>query len=329
MTALAQTNGKLEGIPLLTNIQRYSLQDGPGIRTTVFLKGCPLRCPWCHNPETQLTRLEINYEIDKCTGCARCAEVCPSNSISIEKNGEEAFLRFNRSKCIGCGKCADVCITHAREIVGKEWSMESIIKEATADRLFYTNSGGGVTISGGDPMYFQAFTTELARRLQNEDVHVAIETSAFGQWHYFEKLMKYVNLFMIDIKTMDANKYKNVIKGDLRIILNNLEKLVQSGAIVRVRLPIIPGFNNQKTDYEAYAEYLGKLSGKIEAVDILPFHSYGEKKYKLLGIIDDYKYRNVNSMESKEVKTLIEMLTEVGFVLGHSINVGGLIGVKK
>ncbi|WP_206811706.1 glycyl-radical enzyme activating protein [Paradesulfitobacterium ferrireducens] len=328
---MSTAEAQLENIkePLITNIQRYSLQDGPGFRTTIFLKGCPLRCPWCHNPDTQLTKKEISYYAEKCIGCGRCAERCPTGSTYIEQRGQEAFLKYDRSKCIGCGKCADACLTGARDIAGREMPMAEIIREAAADNMFFFNSGGGVTISGGDPMMFPEYTLELAKNLRQEGLHVALETSAFGPWHHLQPLLQYVNLFLIDIKAMDAEKYKNIIKGNLDVILNNFENLVKAGAAVRARLPMIPGFNNSQRDYEAYTEYLGKFVGRIEAVDLLPFHSYGEKKYQLLGRMESYQYLNVNSMEAKELKPFIKMLIEAGFVAGKSLTVGGLIGVNK
>ena len=314
--------------PLISNIQRYSLQDGPGFRTTIFLKGCPLRCPWCHNPDTQSIEPEISYYSEKCIGCGRCVERCPTGSIYTEIKGKDTFLRNDRSKCIGCGKCVDACLSGARDIIGRKMPINEIIREAAADAMFFFNSGGGVTISGGDPMLFPDYTLELAKLLKKEGLHVALETSAFGQWQHLEKLRKYIDLFLIDIKTMDADKCKNVIKGDLELILGNFSKLVEAGASVRARLPMIPGFNNSQSDYEAYTKYLRNFVGKIDAVDLLPFHSYGEKKYELLGRKENYQFQNVNSMEGKELKPFLLMLIEAGFVAGKSLTVGGLIGVK-
>jgi len=320
------TGNKIK-IPLITNIQRYSLQDGPGIRTTIFVKGCPLRCPWCHNPETQKTLPEINYNVEKCIGCAKCAEVCPTGATYIEGEGTDSFLRFDRTKCTGCGKCVKVCLAGARELIGQSITMDEIVKEALADRLFFMNSGGGVTISGGDPLLFPQFTLELAKRFKKEMVHLAIETAAFCRWTDLEQLVEHVDLFLIDLKTMDAVKYKKHIHGDLNVILKNLENLLESKASVRVRLPIIPGFNDSFEDYEAMVNYLDQIRDKIESADILTFHSYGEKKYQLLGR-DDYEYRNVHSMTFKPIKPLVDMLTEVGFIPGVSLTVGGLIGVN-
>jgi pyruvate formate lyase activating enzyme len=314
--------------PLISNIQRYSLQDGPGFRTTIFLKGCPLRCPWCHNPDTQSIEPEISYYVEKCTGCGRCAERCPTGATYTEVKGKESFLRYDRTKCIGCGKCVEACLSGARDIAGRKMPLKEIIREATADAMFFFNSGGGVTISGGDPMLFPEYTLELAKLLKKEGLHVALETSAFGPWQHLEKLLPYIDLFLIDIKTLDPEKCKNVIKGDLEVILTNFEKLVEAGASVRARLPIIPGFNNSMSDYQAYTAYLGQFVGKIDAVDLLPFHSYGEKKYQLLGRMESYQFQDVHSMEPKELKPLIIMLIEAGFVSGQSLTVGGLIGVK-
>jgi len=314
--------------PLISNIQRYSLQDGPGFRTTIFIKGCPLRCPWCHNPDTQSIEPEISYYSQKCTGCGRCAERCPTGAIYTEVKGKETFLRNDRSKCIGCGKCADACLSGARDIVGRKIPLNEIIREAAADAMFFFKSGGGVTISGGDPMLFPDYTLELAKLLKKEGLHVALETSAFGQWQHLEVLLRYIDLFLIDIKTMDGAKCKNVIKGDLEVILSNFIKLVEAGASVRARLPMIPGFNNSPSDYEAYTQFLSKFVGKIDAVDLLPFHSYGEKKYELLGRQESYQFQNVHSMEGKELKPFLMMLIEAGFVAGQSLTVGGLIGVK-
>lgn len=313
--------------PLITNIQRYSLQDGPGIRATIFLKGCPLRCPWCHNPETQQTGIEINYDAKKCTGCARCTEVCPNGAAYIERTAAGEFIRMDRSKCTGCGKCVGVCLASAREVVGRKLSTEEIIKEATADELFFTNSGGGVTISGGDPMLFPDFTLQLVKKLKKKGFHVAIETSAFCQWNQLAKVVKFIDLFLVDIKSMDPEKYRSVIKADLKVVQGNIERLIEEKAKVRVRLPIIPGFNNSPESFMKYADYLGTLVGKIQCVDILPFHSYGEKKYTLLSRADTYQFQNVNSMAEREVIPLVKMLIQVGYVYGTTITVGGLIGV--
>jgi len=323
-----QDTGKRVREPLITNIQRYSLQDGPGLRTTIFLKGCPLRCPWCHNPETQSVKPEINHFLDKCTGCGKCAEVCPTGATYIEKERGEINLRFDRNKCTGCGECVKACLYEARQLVGTKMTMDEVIKEAVSDRPFFQNSGGGVTISGGEPLFFPEYTTELAKRLKWEEaVHLAIDTSCYCRWSHLAELVPLANLFLCDIKTMDPVKYKEIIKGDLKVILTNIENLVRAGANIRIRLAIIPDFNNSKEDFEAYASYIATLPGKIVAVDILPFHSYAENKYALLGRLGNYKYRDFKSLFGEDVVELLKIMAPVARAHKFECTVGGLSGV--
>ncbi|MBC7325103.1 MAG: radical SAM protein, partial [Moorella sp. (in: Bacteria)] len=176
-------------------------------------------------------------------------------------------------------------------------TIEEIVREAKDDEMFFLSSGGGVTISGGDPLYFPRFTLELARRLQDELLHVAIDTAAFCQWSYLDELRPYADLFLIDLKTMDGDKYRDVIRGSLVVVQQNLERLAAAGATIRVRIPVIPGFNDSEADYDAFAAYLGTLKGRIVGVDILPFHSYAGKKYRLLGRWDSYQYRDTESLQ--------------------------------
>lgn len=309
--------------PLITNIQRYSVQDGPGIRTTIFLKGCPLRCPWCHNPETQDPEREINYDPEKCTGCGACVQVCPSGAARLEG----AISVLDRELCTRCGRCVDACPAGAREWSGQAMTIEEIVREAQGDEMFFLSSGGGVTISGGDPLYFPRFTLELARRLQDEMLHVAVDTAAFCPWSYLDELRHYADLFLIDLKTMDGDKYRDVIRGSLPVVQQNLERLAAAGAAIRVRIPVIPGFNDSEADYDAFAAYLGTLKNRIAGVDILPFHSYAGKKYRLLGRWDAYQYRDTESLQPEDVRGLARKLKQAGFSpADNSLTVGGLTG---
>ncbi|PKM86308.1 MAG: benzylsuccinate synthase subunit delta [Firmicutes bacterium HGW-Firmicutes-12] len=306
---------------LITNIQRYSLQDGPGFRTTVFLKGCPLRCPWCHNPETQDSAREIQFDLEKCTACGACVQVCLTKAICRVGNN----IIFNREVCSRCGLCIEVCSNSAREWSGQEMTIDEIVTEVKGDEMFYTSSGGGVTISGGDPLYFPQYTKELSRCLKEELLHVAVETAAFCKWSYLEELCQYTNLFLIDLKTMDSEKYRKVIGTSLEVVQQNIERLVDAGASIRVRVPVIPGFNDSEGDYEAIAAYLGKLRNRLKGVDILPFHSYAWKKYKLLGRWDCYQYKNTESLQPEDVIDLAKKLKEAGFTTANSsLTIGGL-----
>jgi len=247
-------------VPLITEIQRYSLQDGPGIRTTIFVKGCPLHCPWCHNPETINPKNEFYYYASKCTTCGRCAKVCSTRAlVYVRLPNKTPSLTFYRNKCNSCMKCVDACLFGAREVVGKSLDIDSIVREAVADKMFYEHSGGGVTISGGEPLLYPEFTLKLARILKTkEKVHVAIETSCFTNWANIEPLLEFVDLFIVDIKSMDPEKYKYVIGGSLREILSNIERLINMNVPVRIHLPIIPGFN----DTHAHVTAVGLRSAR-------------------------------------------------------------------
>ena len=312
-------------IPLITEIQRYSLQDGPGIRTTIFLKGCPLHCPWCHNPETQDPKREFYFYADKCTHCGRCVEVCPTGASSMEVGPDnEPVLKIDRTKCIRCMKCVDACLSGARSVVGREFTLDEIVKEAVSDRPFFKNSGGGVTISGGEPLAFPEFTLELAKRLKDEQVHVAMETSCFQKWEKIQPLLEFIDLFLVDIKSLDPDKHKKTIGCSLEPILENIERLIEADAYVRIHLPIIPGFNDSDDDFDAYIDFLSKFADRLVGVDILPYHVYGEGKYDFLGRGRDYEYKDVKEISSKKILPLAKGLKKAHI---KSVTVGGLVGM--
>jgi pyruvate formate lyase activating enzyme len=314
-------------MPVIYNIQRYALQDGPGFRTTVFVKGCPLRCPWCHNPETQNSEKELLFDREKCVSCGACAEVCPTGAAAVI-NGE---IVQDNGKCILCGKCVETCAPGARTVCGMDMVMDDIVREAKKDELFFQSSDGGVTISGGDPLFFPEFTTELAKRLHDEMIHVAVDTAAFCKWEYLEGLLRYTDLFLVDLKTMDEQKYHDIIKASLPAVRRNLENLLEAGASVRVRIPVIPGFNDTEKDYDAFSEYLGFLRAKgLEGVDILPFHSYAGKKYKLSGRWENYKFKDTESLQAEDVKSLASRLKQKGFSgADSSLTIGALTGKRE
>ncbi|WP_054693345.1 glycyl-radical enzyme activating protein [Desulfosarcina cetonica] len=312
--------------PLITEIQRFSLQDGPGIRSTIFIKGCPLHCPWCHNPETQDAQPEFYYYPDKCTRCGKCVEVCQSGatSLSIGPN-KQPELNIDRKKCVRCMQCVEACLYGARTVVGKSFSIAEIVQEVLSDRLFYGHSGGGVTISGGEPLMYPEFTLNLARALKEEGLDVAIETSCFQKWARIAPLVQTTDLFIVDIKSFDPQQHKKVIGKPLEPILDNIQHLIAIGANVRIHFPIIPDFNDLSSYFEQCLSFIDRFQHQLNGVDILRYHVYGEKKYDLLGRGDTYTYKNVKPCISNELLMFAKALKRFNHV---NITFDGIVGIK-
>lgn len=307
--------------PLITEIQRFATENGPGIRSVVFIKGCPLHCPWCYSPECISTEAELFYDEDKCTVCGQCAKACPEKAITML--GPKGKLPHrNRKRCTGCMECVKACPQNALSRAGEHLTVEQVLKEALSDMPFYKNSGGGVTISGGEPLFFPEYTIELARRLQNADCHVAVESSGFGKWEDLKQLAAYTNLFLYSIKHMNPLKHRVVTGVSNDLILSNLQKLAGQNVKIRIRVPVVPGFNNEKHNFESMAAFFSTLDKKVTAVDLLPFYNLAGTKYRQLE--KDYKYEGQPSMEDEEVRELEEVLKNKGFVT----TVGGTIGVE-
>ena len=259
------------------NIQRFCTDDGPGIRTTVFLKGCPLKCVWCHNPESQKLREEIMYEAEKCVGCGNCASVCPNDCHGIEKT--HIFLRKN---CIGCGICADVCPAKALELYGKEMSAEAVLETVRRDIAFYEATGGGITVSGGEPLFQPYFTAELLRLCKEKGIHTVMETCGYASETVFSEVLSYCDAVLFDIKETDEEKHIAYTGVSLQPILRNLEILNKKGIPFVIRAPIVPTLN----DREEHFENLKRLRDKFEnceKIQIMPYHDFGSYKYEKLG----------------------------------------------
>lgn len=262
---------------LVSNIQRFSTKDGPGIRTTVFFKGCPLRCKWCHNPETHLPDAEIMYNGENCRLCGRCVYACPNGALSVSKGK----IVTDRTKCTVCGKCADACYYSAREISGKELSVSDLCSAIERDIPFYSESGGGVTLSGGECMIFAGFISEILRFCKARRIKTAVDTSGFVPFSEFEKVLPYTDIFLYDIKAYSSELHKELTGVSNELIWDNLFKLSERGARIFLRLPLIEGCNADFDEVEKIAKKVSSI--KISQINLLPYHDMGKYKYTKLG----------------------------------------------
>ena len=248
---------------LLFDIERNSFVDGPGIRTTVFFKGCNLRCKWCHNPESWLPEPQMLFYANKCTGCGKCLEVCPNHGES----------------CTLCGRCELFCPGDARKICGREWTVEEVFAEIIKDKTYYENSGGGVTFSGGECMLQVDFLLALLKKCKENGIHTAVDTAGNVSWESFEKVLPYTDLFLYDLKCFSEELHKSATGVSNRRILENLERLAGRAALL-IRVPVIPSINDGEEELRRMAEFLRKI--QVNRVEVLPYHKMGEHKYDAL-----------------------------------------------
>ena len=260
------------------NIQRFSVNDGPGIRTTVFLKGCMLRCLWCHNPESHSPRPQLMLYADRCIGCGKCIAAC---SAGLHNFGADGVHQIERENCAGCGRCAAECVG-ALEIAGREMSVEEILTEVQKDSAFYAHSGGGMTVSGGEPLMQPEFTTALFREAKQRGLHTCIETCGFAPTETVLALAPYVDLFLWDVKETDSARHKEFTGVPNERILANLRALNAAGAKIVLRCPIIPGYNDREEHLRAVGALAEELTGVIR-VDVEPYHPLGKSKAASLG----------------------------------------------
>ena len=263
--------------PLITHIQHYSIHDGPGIRTTVFFKGCPLSCRWCHNPETQCFAPTLLFYRERCSGCRAC-QTCPQGAITWSRG----FSETDRSLCLACGACTEACLSGARELCGRPHTIPELVRLLKRDLPFYEESGGGVTLSGGEVLAQDgAFLLELVRRLAKERISVCLDTCGYAPYERIEPLLPWVNLFLYDIKLMDPDLHKQYVGADNSLILQNLRRLSDAGAELWIRMPIIGGVNDSDAHILAVAEFLKTL--RFRQMNLLPYHNTGSGKYGRMG----------------------------------------------
>ena len=266
---------------MIFSIKRFAVHDGPGIRTTVFFKGCPLRCRWCHNPEGLTARPQATYDKDKCIGCMECTAVCPSNA-QREENGRHIF---ERKRCIACGRCESVCLGRAIAFYGQETDAEELCRIAGQDRAFFDSSGGGVTVSGGEPLLQAEFVAEFLNLAKSRGLRTAVDTCGAVPRAAVEQVLPYTDLFLFDVKHTDPQKHREGTGKTNGQILQNLRFLDDAGAKTEIRYPLIPGFNDDESALRDAADLFASLKNAT-GVRILPYHFYAGSKYRTLGMKD-------------------------------------------
>ncbi len=294
------------------NIEKYAVHDGPGIRTTVFLKGCPLRCWWCHNPEGQNPRNELVYREGRCIGCGECVRKCPRKALSCSSKR----VILNRKSCNVCGACAQVCPSEALSIAGQEKSVDEVVEAIERDVAFYEESEGGVTFSGGEPLLQPDFLEALLSECNERGIHTTLDTSGYASQKVVDSVSRKVDLFLYDLKSMDDARHKKYTGVSNKLVLKNLQRLVKNGCDVAVSLPIIPGANDCEENVRRTGEFISSLQN-VKYVSLLPYHKAGVAKYKNLG--RHYRLEKVQPPSPREIDMLRERLEAFGL----KVRIGG------
>ena len=304
----------------LYDIQGLSVQDGPGVRTTAFLKGCPLHCPWCHSPESQAFYPQLSWMSMRCQGTdlckSRCMAACKKGAIELgdtrpdPKTGETVqMIHVKRDLCDNCGDCAEVCYPGALYICGEDYTADALVTRLLRDRPFYENSGGGVTISGGECLCQAEFVTAVLKRLKAEGIHTAVDTTGYASWETVQKVLPYTDLFLYDLKHMDSAKHKAVVGVPNEPILDNALRLAEAGAKMQIRIPVIPMFNHDEENIRRTADFCLRLGDAVETVQLLPYHNMGVMKYLR---ISDKPVAEATPPSDKYMEKLRQIMLDAG-----------------
>jgi pyruvate formate lyase activating enzyme len=293
-------------------IERYAINDGPGIRTLVFLKGCSLRCIWCCNPESQQSQPQLVYWKRKCIGCGRCIEVCEADALRMTRDG----IVIDRDKCTTCGACAEDCYAEALVVIGKEMTPEEVLAEVMRDEPFYRKSGGGVTFSGGEPLEQASFVVRTAGLCKDQGIHTAVETCGAVSWQTMASTLPVIDLYLFDLKIIDAVAHRRCTGSSNRRILENFKKLVGTGKDIRVRFPVIPGCSDGEHNIEALITFLRNTEAGVP-VDLLPYHRLGRSKYERLDL--GYELEAATPPSPERMAELRKRFEQAGF----SVTIGG------
>ena len=293
------------------NIQRYSIHDGAGIRTLVFLKGCPLKCLWCDNPESQKSMPELGFIESRCVGANTCGAPCVSacSADAIRLNGQNKPA-IDRSRCDACGMCAEACSNDALKVVGREMSVDEVLTEVEKDRAFYRRSGGGITIGGGEPLAQYRFTAELLEAAEEAYLHTAIETCGHSPWKHFEIVLRHVDLLQIDLKHMNPQKHKELTGKSNELILDNIKNVlsIKEPQDVIIRIPVIPGCNGSVQNITESAKFVAELG--FTQIELMPYHKLGVSKYPQYGMI--YPLGEPEPVSQNDLQDLKEIVENFG-----------------
>jgi pyruvate formate lyase activating enzyme len=289
---------------IIFDIQRFSVHDGPGIRTTVFLKGCPLRCSWCHNPESQNIEPELFFEESLCVLCGACIEVCPEDVHTIK----DGIRDIEWSLCKRCGKCVDICYAGALLIKGRTVTVDEVIRDVLRDREYYGKSGGGITLSGGEPLMQPVYSKALLETAKECGIHTAIETSGCAKWELFETLLPSVDFVMYDVKIFDSGLHKKLCGMGNELILENLNRLVDTEKQILVRIPLIPQITDTEKNLDQIGEYLRQI-GAIN-VELIPYHAFAEIKCRAFG--REYRLDGLAPQKDRELQKMRRLISGYG-----------------
>jgi pyruvate formate lyase activating enzyme len=299
---------------LIHKVERFSLHDGPGIRTLVVMKGCPLRCRWCSSPYTQSPHPEVLYIKSKCKGCGQCLEVCTKKAIS--RGNDPSKVKTDRALCIGCGECVASCPNGARELSGQPYTPEELFREVEKDAAFYRRSGGGITVGGGEPTLQAGFVGEFLALCRSHFFHTAMETSALTTWEKMEHILGSLDLVYIDLKHMDDNRHVQWTGASNRVILENIRRAARQNQMI-LRIPVVPGFNDSAENISEIARFAKVLGNHILRLELLPYHQFGVHKYDELE-----RAYPIESIQPPSDERMTE-LRDIARAIGITVETGG------